>query len=218
MAPKETVPLYRKIPHPCVFSKPAEMSSAITKTELPLKILSKALTVQYHRAGCSVLGIHTDGRHRLPVFSEMHAMGYVHRYWRQGKIYPRSLYLLALCFLFPAMAPSSQDLLLPFFFLWVIWTSSCSGAFPEAGYLRHWDGENVMPGWRSRQSSSSSVKPSTQPIHPAAQPAWQPALISVPLHRERCWYPRSLVWGLRGCFHTMHEPILSTPWPSLLCF
>lgn len=69
-------------------------------------------------------------------------MGYVHKYLRQGQIHPRNLYLPALCGLFPAMAPASQDLLLPFvccwvlffFFLWVMWTFSCWGAF-QGGWL-----------------------------------------------------------------------------------
>lgn len=47
------------------------------------------------------------------MFSPAHATGSVRK--TQGKIYPKKLYLPALCFLFPAVDPTPQDLLLPLF-------------------------------------------------------------------------------------------------------
>lgn len=138
MTLKETVPSYRKIPHLCVFCKRSACKNVFhhQKDRISLEniILSTDPTTPQSWLQCA-------GAVHYPVSQ------YFHKYmlWvmcigilRQGQIYPRSLYLPALC-LFPAMAPASWDLLLRlFFFCELSEHFHVMGFFREAVFLRHW--------------------------------------------------------------------------------
>lgn len=96
---------------------------------LPLK--SSILWGQKFCCGHShcAMGTGTRQCHTLSALAPAHAMGSVHR--TQGKIYPRNLYLPALCALPPAEDPTHQDVLLPFFNCFLVISALCR-SWPSA--------------------------------------------------------------------------------------
>lgn len=158
----------------------------------------------------------------VTVFSQVCAMGYVHRYLKtradlsQKPLPTRSLLISCNGSCFPRSSPSG------FFFFSVSYLNIFMW-WGFSGRLFFWgtDGmcENMMPSSGNRVSQATAAwNPARSSFTLPRQWVWQPALISVLLHLDCCWYSNSLVWGLRGCFCTMQKLIFSTPWPSPLCF